>query len=130
MKPENPYNPIEVCEVFCHRYKPHLPQPSCIRSGFCEAYQKSVCLQNAWDEGYNACAQQRISEQEGWQTDEPSEEEEGPFLLDLGDHNHRVADIYVPDTPYREAHFKDTSHIGRLMCPYTLSRHVKRWKRL
>lgn len=121
MKPENPYEK-EHCK-WCGKSLSDCYDNLCVDLQNC-------IKEDAWDEGYDACARQRISEQEGWQTDEPSEEEEGPFLLDLGNHNHKLADIYVPDTPYREAHFKDTSHIGRLMCPYTFSRHVKRWKRL
>lgn len=65
MKPENPYNQIETCEL-CNRYKPNLPSPSCIRSGFCKAYKDAKGLHDAWDEGYETCANQPISEQEGW----------------------------------------------------------------
>lgn len=124
MKPKNPYRPIEVCEVFCHRYKPNLPKPSCIRSGFCEAYNQAVCFQNAWDEGYNDCTNQPISEQEGWQTGEPSKEE-GPFLLDLGDNQYKLADSYISATPNRESAFRNTS---RILFPYTFLKYVKRWK--
>lgn len=127
MKPENPHRPIEVCEVLCHRYKPNLPKPSCIRSGFCEAYKEAIGFQSAWDEGYNACAQQRISEQEGWQTGEPSEDD-GLFLLDLGykyKRRYRLADEYISETPYREAAFRSTTNFD---FPYTYFKTVKRWR--
>ena len=123
MKPENPHKPIEVCELLCRRYKPNLPKPSCIRSGFCEAYKEAIDFQSAWDEGYNACVQQRTSEQEGWQTGEPSEE--GPFLLDLGNHKYKLADEYVSETPYRESVFRSTTKFD---FPYTFFKSVKRWR--
>lgn len=124
MKPENPHIPIKVCELLCRRYKPNLPKPNCIRSGFCEAYKEARGFHCAWDEGYNACAQQRISEQEGWQTGEPSEEE-GLFLLDLGDHQYRLADRYIYATLDEEPAFRNTS---RAVFPYTFLKYLKRGK--
>lgn len=127
MKPENPHRPIEVCELVCRRYKPNLPKPSCMRSGFCEAYKEAIGFQSAWNEGYKACANQPISEQEGWQTGEPNEdgEDEGPFLLDLGDHEYKLADSYIPATHNSEPAFRNTS---RVVFPYTFLKYVKRWK--
>lgn len=83
-KPQNPYSPIEACELLCHRHKPNLPRPSCIRSGFCEAYNEAKGLQAAWDEGYNACKKQPISEQEGW--------------IDVHDNPPTKSDYYLVDT--------------------------------
>ena len=86
----------------------------------CEQYSRML----GWDEGYEACANQPISEQEGWQTGEPSKDE-GPFLLDLGDHEYELADSYIYATQNREAAFRNTS---RAIFPYTFSKYVKRWK--
>ena len=88
----------------------------------CEQYSRML----GWDEGYEACANQPISEQECWQTGEPSKEE-GPFLLDLGDHEYKLADSYICATQNREAAFRNTS---RVLFPYTFLKYVKRWKRI
>ena len=88
----------------------------------CEQYSRML----GWDEGYEACANQPISEQEGWQTGEPSKDE-GPFLLDLGDHEYELADSYIYATQNREAAFRSTTSFDFL---YTFFKSVKRWKRI
>lgn len=120
-KKENPYNADSVC-----RYCSGNTMSYCAVNGGCEDYDQERDKETAWDEGYDDCANQPISEQEGWQTGEPSKEE-GPFLLDLGDHQYRLADMYISATPGREPAFKNTC---RVVFPYTFSKYVKRWKRI
>ena len=118
MRPENPYEK-EHCN-WCGK-----PLSDCY-DNLCEDLQDCI-KEDAWDEGYNACANQPISEQEGWQTDEPSKEE-GPFLLDLGNkykRRYRLADEYISETPYRESVFRSTTSFD---FPYTFFKSVKRWK--
>lgn len=122
-KKENPYSADSVC-----RYCSVNAASYCAANGGCEDYDQERDKETAWDEGYDACANQPISEQEGWQTGEPSKEK-GPFLLDLGvgDHQYRLADEYISETPYRESVFRSTTSFD---FPYTFFKSVKRWKRI
>ena len=118
MKPKNPYAK-EYCN-WCDR-----PFKFC-NDNLCDNLRGYI-KEGAWDEGYNTCSCQPISEQDGWQTCEPSETE-GYFLLDMGDHEYRIANgYYMLDTPDRESAFMNAS-IKEF--PYTLFKYVQRWKRI
>jgi hypothetical protein len=120
MRPKNPYEK-EHCN-WCGK------SLSNCYDNLCGDLQDCI-KEDAWDEGYNACAQQRISEQEGWQTGEPSKDE-GPFLLELADcfiyeSKYRTADWFEPAKIDREAVFITND---RAVFPYIFLKYVKRWK--
>ena len=84
-KPKNPYEK-EYCN-WCDR-----PFKSCYDS-LCDDLQGYI-KEGAWDEGYTACANQPISEQEGWETGKPTDE--GTYLIVTKDNCLQIAN-YISD---------------------------------